>query len=139
MYGYHCCVHVYINYTDTTDVQVVGVNTLDEELHVIVIRCDFITGSSAQGCVVTLVGGYGIENLVVNLTRRGNALCAHSTCTVIVKATYPAACYSEVFAYDLEEDGSVGSLPIPGYIRKLENGHTLDCSSQTNTATSKLQ
>ena len=131
--------HVYIHYTDTTDVQVVGVNTLDEELHVIVIRCDFITGSSAQGCVVTLVAGYGIENFVVNLTRRGDALCAHSTCTIIGRATYPAACCSEVFAYDLEEDGSVGTLPVSGHIRKLENGHTLDCSPKSNTATSKLQ
>ena len=131
-----CIIHLH---TDTTDVQVVTVNTLDEEPDVLNIRCDFITGSSAHGCVVTLVAGYGIENLVVNLTRQRDALCAHSTCTKIVKTHYPATCYSEVFAYDLEEDGSVGSLPVAGQIRKLENGHTLYCSPKSNTATSKLQ
>ena len=123
---------MYINYctcTDTTDVQAI---TVDEESVSARIRCDFITGSNAQGCLVVVVvgDGKGSQTLTFNLTRQRNTSTAFKEIRSLVNGSN---CYNVVmiFAYDIEEDGSVGNLAVPG---RLQNGHTLDCSSQTNTS-----
>ena len=71
------------------------------------IQCDFITGSDAQGCVVVLVGEF--SNSTVNLTRDG-------TCTV--KTLTLNITLHEVFGLDIEYDGSIGTLPVPGVVTR---------------------
>ena len=68
----------------------------------------FITGTKAQGCMVVLVSEFG--NTTWNLTRS-------STCnSEIVNVTHPPSSYSEVIAFDIESDGSVGTLAVPGVL-----------------------
>ena len=80
------------------------------------LQCAFITGTEAQGCLVVLVSEFG--NSTWNLTRR-------STCnSEIVNVTHPPSNYSEVFAFDIESDGSVGTLAVPGVL--MMNASTTD-------------
>jgi hypothetical protein len=71
------------------------------------VRCDFMTGSIAQGCVVVLVGER--SNITVNFTRGTEV-------EVDLSTVHPTSCYNRVVAYDIESDGSVGSLAVPGKI-----------------------
>ena len=98
----------YNNYADTTDVQVVKV-TLNEGANVSTIQCEFLTGSNATGCMVVLTG---IEAYHINLTR--NPSTNLTTSTVILE--HPPSCYTGVEAFDIESDGSVGSLAVPGQL-----------------------
>ena len=83
--------------------------------------------------IVVVGDGKGSQTLMFNLTRQRNASTAFKEIRSLVNGSN---CYETImiFAYDIEEDGSVGNLAVPGRITKLENGHTLDCSSQTNTS-----
>ena len=95
---------------DTTDVQVVtatqieGVDTT--------IQCEFIIGSRATGCMVVLTSENGPE-VHYNLTRNQST----NSAAIIVILEYPLSCYDGVRALDIESDGSVGSLAIPGQLR----------------------
>ena len=71
----------------------------------ITILCDFITGSNAQGCMVVLVGD--LNNSTMNLTR-------NSTWTM--GALTKSANLHDVFGFDIESDGSIGTLPVPGVV-----------------------
>ena len=96
-------------HADTTDVQVVaatqieGVNTT--------IQCEFITGSNATGCMVVLTNEEG-QKVQYNLTRNQSTNLA----TLTVTLELPLSCYDGVEAFDIESDGSVGSLTVPGQI-----------------------
>ena len=98
--------HILFFVVDTTDVQMVRVEALEDHTNVITVWCDFITKSNAQGCRVVLVGDFG--DLAVNLTRENN--------TNVINVTHPLFCYYEVFGFDIEYDGSVGTLAVPGVI-----------------------
>ena len=67
-----------------------------------------MAGSTAQGCVVVLVGELQ-GNITVNFMR-GIEIAK------VINAVYPTSCYNRVVAYDIESDGSVGSLAVPGRI-----------------------
>jgi hypothetical protein len=95
---FHCSV-------DTTDVQKVSAVALDDQ-HTFIIECEFIPGSDAQGCLVVLVGES--DNITVNLTR--------SSKVVTVEVANPPSSYFKVLAFDIERDGSVATLSIPGDI-----------------------
>ena len=84
-------------------VSVRAVNTEDCEGTIVTIQCEFITDSNAQGCMVVLVGEFG--NTTVNLTR-------NSTHAVMLN-TIP----NDVFGFDIESDGSIRMLPVPGVVR----------------------
>ena len=71
----------------------------------IAILCNFITGSNAQGCMVVLVVEF--SNLTVNLTR-------DNACTV--KSLTQSATLHYVFGFDIESDGYIGILPVPGVV-----------------------
>ena len=73
----------------------------------VTVRCDFITGSDAQGCMVVLIGESG--NTTVNLTRDDSSLCA-------MEALPLTMMFSHIFGFDIESDGSVGTLPVPGIL-----------------------
>ena len=94
---------------DTTDVQ--RVKAIHFE-NVLMIRCDFISGSDARGCMVVLVGEALIFNRTVNLTR-----CA--TCSsAIVNISYQLFCFRDVLGFDIESDGSIDTLAIPGKLTR---------------------
>ena len=66
-----------------------------------------MTGSIAQGCMVVLVGELG--NITMTFMRGTDI-------EEVMNTTYPTSCYNRVVAYDIESDGSVGSLALPGKI-----------------------
>ena len=75
------------------------------------VQCDFVEGSDAQGCMILLVGTY--SNVTVNITKRyRNSISADTTVNVVE----PTSCYHEVYAFDIEYDGSMGTLAIPGQL-----------------------
>lgn len=73
----------------------------------IMVQCDFIAGSEARGCMVVLVDEFGNTTYTVNLTR--SSTCTAETLTL---STLP----HDVFGVDLESDGSVGTIHIPGVV-----------------------
>ena len=72
----------------------------------VTVLCEFIAGSDAQGCVVVLVSEY--ENVTLNLTRSNG--CSVKT------LSGEGLKFTGVFGFDIEADGSVGTLPVAGEI-----------------------
>jgi hypothetical protein len=100
------CITLYI--VDTIDVQVVTA-ILMEGVNASIIQCEFVPGSTATGCMVVLTG---LEAYNVNLTRNIHTNSATTTVTL----EHPPSCYTGVEAFDIESDGSVGSLSVPGQL-----------------------
>ena len=95
-----------IKHTDTTDVQQVQAKQKNNDVEV---QCNFIYDSDARGCMVVLVGDS--VNTTVNLTR-----CGTNSCSALTLHSQSLSCYFEVFAFDIESDGSVGALAISGVL-----------------------
>lgn len=96
---------------DSTDVQGVTV-TLIDGVNTSTILCDFITGSNAAGCMVVLTNEeLGLEEYY-NLTKSASANCSILTITL----EHLPSQYNRVRAYDIECDGSIGSLAVPGQL-----------------------
>ena len=76
--------------------------------HSFIVECEFIPGSDAQGCLAILVGE--LDNVTVNLTRSSS-----SKVGTVEVANVPSS-YFKVVAFDVEHDGSVATLSIPGDI-----------------------
>ena len=104
---------------DTTDVQMIRAIPL-KDTNAFMLQCTFIIGSNAQGCMVVLVSGF--ENITGNIT--GNLTGASGCNSGFINVTHPPSNYSEVFGFDIESDGSVGSLAIPGVL--VMNASTTD-------------
>ena len=100
--------------TDTTDVQAVTVAQI-QGANMSTIQCDFITGTDAIGCMVVLTNEG--EETIYNLTRIGNMNCS------ILTLDHPLS-YTGVVGFDIEGDGSVDSLAIPG---KFESNPQHQC------------
>ena len=98
------------NFTDSTDIRDVRVVALKDNTQTILVTCDFIRGSDAQGCMVILVGE--LDNITVNLTREN----LHTTGTI--NLTHLLSCYYEIIGFDIESNGSVGTLAVPGVITR---------------------
>ena len=81
------------------------------------MQCDFIIGSDAEGCMVVLVGD--VDNRTISLTRN-SYVCATG---IIDISRWPFSCYRELFAFDIESDGSVGAMAVPG---ELVQNNTVD-------------
>ena len=96
-------IYYFICVTDTTDVQMVRAVVLSDVTFR--VQCDFIPGSDAQGCMIVLVGDYNNVSvtLLMNLTN-----------TEIINVTTSVSCYKRVIAFDIEYDGQVGTLAVPG-------------------------
>ena len=94
---------------DTTDVQRV-VAILSSGINASTLQCEFITGSDATGCMVVLTSENS-HKVQYNLTR-------NSTISEILSVAleHPPSCYTGVEAFDIESDGSVGTLPVPGQL-----------------------
>ena len=88
----------------------------------VTIRCDFIAGSDALGCVVILVGE--VTNTTVLVDR-------DDTTGVGVASTelpLPLSCYHEVLAFDIEADGSNGTLPVLGMLNTTQQVSSVQCN-----------
>ena len=96
-------------FADTTDVQRV-VATLSNGTNASTLQCEFITGSDATGCMVVLTSEYS-QKVQYNLTR-------NTTISEVLSVTleHSPSCYTGVEAFDIESDGSVGTLPVPGQL-----------------------
>ena len=91
------------------------------------IQCWFIHGSDALGCIVVLVSDHpGVDNETMNMSR--NAVLASGTFNLIE----PSSCYTRIFAYDIEADGSLSDLTIEGNVQLNSTQNTL-CSSMTSS------
>ena len=101
--------------TDTTDVQ--GVTAIAMEVdNSFMVRCDFIPGSDARGCLVVLLGVH--DNITVEVERNSS---------LVLNVSHPLSCYNAVFAFDIESDGSVESQAISGEIRCLSKHVGVKC------------
>ena len=132
-YNYSVCwagARVYypsIVHADTTDIQVVTA-TLMEGVNASIIQCEFVAGSTASGCMVVLTG---FRKYKISLTRNINTNSATTTVTL----EHPPSCYTGVEAFDIESDGSVGSLVVPGQLGgRLET----PCMTAVETLPGKL-
>ena len=86
------------------------------------LQCMFVAGSDAFGCLVVLQLVCEGRNITVKLTREGNhVMCVMKT----VNLTKSSACISEFFGYDIESNGSIGTLPVPGEL----SWNQLNCRS----------
>lgn len=74
------------------------------------VQCTFVRGSNAQGCMVTLVDDN--DGVSLNLTRSKASLCIEAE----FKLPGIVSDYGAVWGYDIEDDGSVGSVAVPGTI-----------------------
>ena len=78
------------------------------------VQCDFVNGSTAVGCMVVLVGQS--DNITVNLTREGL-----NTSGRISRDLLQTTCITKVFGYDIESDGTVGTLAIEGELSNVSS------------------
>ena len=107
-----------IDYTDTTDVQLVSVVEL-RDLCAFRVKCDFISGSDAQGCMVVLTGDY--DNISITLLMS-------QTNSEIVNIANSVSCYKGVVAFDIEHDGQIGTLAVPGKLSgSFDSNTTATC------------
>ena len=91
-----------------------------------VVQCDFITGSNAQGCIVVLVGE--VDNVTANLSN------LEQNYLKVLTISHPLSCYHEIFAFDIESDGSVGTLAVPGVLA-IGRVNTSSCLTIITTTT----
>ena len=101
---------------DTTDVQMITA-LVQEDNRRFTLQCSFMDNSNAQGCMVVLVSSFGTEKR--NLTRSGIQSME------VVNVMYPLSCYSRMYGYDIESDGSLGTLAILGIIAGNSSGFVL--------------
>ena len=78
------------------------------------IQCEFIVGSKATGCMVVLTREQGQEEY--RLTR--NTITNSAIRRVTLR--HVASSYVDVKAFDVEIDGSIGSVAVPGMLHKLD-------------------
>ena len=88
--------------------------TLIKGVNTSIIGCEFIEDSNAAGCQIVLTTNNG-EQDYYNLTKNQNT----NSTAIAVTLELPPSCYSGVKAFDIESDGSVGTLAIPGHIMNL--------------------
>ena len=95
-----------------------------EDDNTVKLQCMFVTGSDAIGCqvILQLVGQAGSST--ENLTRENT----HTSAMKVVKLTESSTCISEIFAFDIDFNESVGSLPIPGKL--LWNVSSINCKTR---------
>ena len=97
--------------------------TLIEGVNRSTIQCEFIDNSNATGCRVVLTNENG-QKVYYNLTKNQSS----NLTAIAVTLDHPSSCYNGVEAVDIEFNGSVGSLPIPGHI---VNPLTAPCTPAT--------
>ena len=93
------------------------------------ILCEFVSGSNAKGCMVVLTSGG--QAATYNLTKSETVNCSILTVTLEFAQSH----VDQVEAFDIEANGSVSSLAVPGL---LSNILPTSCTP-IDTSTCKLQ
>ena len=72
------------------------------------------------------------HNATVKLTRQNSSNNVEKS--VIV--TYSLFCYTKVFGYDIENNGDIGNLAVPGELNKIASysNSIAECSPEVATA-----
>ena len=110
---------------DTTDVQ--SAEAQYDNNQTLLVTCHFAEGSQALGCHVQL--NFSNDYQAVNISREGGLLTAHQ----FIETHFPAHCYrSQLYVYDWEADGTVGTLPVP-VETMLSEGASAPCELITPT------
>ena len=78
------------------------------------IQCEFIMGSKATGCMVVLTREQGREEYRLTRNTITNSAIRRVTLRHVVSS------YVDVEAFDVEFDGSIGSVAVPGMFRKVD-------------------
>ena len=107
---YHNSAMVQLIIVVTTDVQMVTV-TINQN-KTATLHCEFMVGSNARGCIVVLSSSDDAEENH-NLTRESDKNEVISTLTLM----YAPPCYRDASAYDIESDGSIGNITVPGKLQ----------------------
>ena len=97
--------------------------------HQVRVECEFIYGSDADGCVVVLVSGGEVDNTTLNIAIEDNI---NSIAVTELELPSPLHCYSRVYALDIESDGTIGSLLVPGLL-ELTGINTAESCTPTDT------
>lgn len=108
--------HQYYNLlltTDTTDVQKAVVTLKELESGNFNVTCHFLTGSDALGCMVILIGQS--SNHTMKLMKRSADIVHTEELKLENKSL---SCYDRIVAFDIESDGSVGTLSVPGHLER---------------------
>ena len=97
----------------------------------ILLHCEFITGSDAQGCSVVLVGRSKIDSVTftINLTKTDTSTSL-TELQRLLNSIFPLLCYQSVYGFDIESDGSVGALAVPGELL-INTSMTTTCNTQS--------
>jgi hypothetical protein len=75
------------------------------------IQCEFIVRSKATGCMVVLTSEQGREEYRLTRNTSSNLAILQVTLRHVISS------YLEVEAFDIELDGSIGSVAVPGMFR----------------------
>lgn len=103
--------HIPKSLSDTTDIQSVEILEL-VYLDSVRISCRFMTGSDARGCMVILMGE--LSNATMSLTRKDDSVVAVAIHTL----PHSLTCYHQVVAFDIESNGKVGTVTVPGILHR---------------------
>ena len=76
------------------------------------MTCHFLPGSDALGCMVILIGEF--SNHTLKLMKRSADDAVHTEELKLENSSL--SCYNRIVAFDIESDGSVGTLPVPGHL-----------------------
>ena len=115
---------------DTTDVQHAVVQFDNNQT--VAVTCHFAEGSQALGCHVQL--SFSSDSEAVNISREDRSLIICQE----IKTHFPSQ--SQLYVYDWEADGTMGTLPIPVETMLSENASkacgTVRPTSEASTPTS---
>ena len=78
------------------------------------IQCEFIVGSKARGCMVVLTREQEREEYRLTRNTITNSAILRVTLRHVVSS------YVDIEAFDVEFDGSIGSVAVPGMFRKVD-------------------
>ena len=97
----------------------------------ILLQCKFIGGSDAQGCSVVLVGTSEINNATYTLIQNKTGSSTDITeFERLINSINSLSCYQSVYGFDIESDGSVGALAVPGELL-INTSMTTTCNTQS--------
>lgn len=89
------------------------------------IECHFISGTNAEGCMVVLVSNFiEVNNISKTFYRRNSELISSGK----LNLNESNFCYHQVFGYDVESNGSISDLALPGNLTILGKSTDDSCS-----------
>lgn len=102
--------------------QLLLINVLNEKkkrkllTNTLSVNCVFVNGSDTQECMVVFVGE--LKNITTSLIRNNSETFMKVTINVTVNDEIFCFIGTKVFGYDIESNGSIGMLAIPGVLNR---------------------